>query len=171
MNPYRIQVKIGAHEFQAEGSEDSVRADYRDFLQSIQTKQGEFEASNQTASTGAVAAGAAADLTINELNALFKTEGDMLSLVHIPNTPQRVADGLLLTLLGFEAQMHQREVSAGTLIESARETGLGSMDRIDRVVAPHREYLNVGGSRRGTRYSLNNRGRTYAIGVARGLLQ
>lgn len=156
---YKLHVKIGQSEFTAEGTEESVKQDYERFLAALSivpsparplTENLQIQPGRSEITTP--------DLEPTVLQRAFtEDQQGIVSLRVRPSTPNRVADALLLILYGFRFLRSQHDVPVIQLMEAARQSGVG-IDRIDRAIAPHRELITYGGTRRGGRYGLNNPG-------------
>lgn len=174
--PYKINVRVAGHEFFAEGPEDSVRADYREFILCVQpivalTISKAKPSDTQPAIMEPIVRADDDQLNDDEIKRLFRTTGDEgLSLRILPKTDNPDADAILVTLLGWNLIYGFTEMSALSLMTSLRQSGV-SLDRIDRTAAQRSDYVNVSGAKRGTRYALNNRGITFATGLARDMLK
>jgi hypothetical protein len=161
---YKLRIKLGASEFEAEGPEETVKAQFEAFLAAASHLE-------QTTTTARAmdlgpAQGPKADATVDR--AFSQDREGYVSLRVLPATQDRVADALLLLLYGFRTLKQSDEVPATTLMEAARQSGL-QIQRIDRSIAPHEELITKGGTRRGGRYGLNNRGIARAESLLAGL--
>lgn len=92
------------------------------------------------------------------------------SMVHLKTIPQndtgeyaRIADAVLLLLLGFEKFIGKNEVLAMTVAECLRQSGAG-LKRLDRSadILMESNYITAPGNRAGKKYCLTTRGRTKA---------
>jgi hypothetical protein len=153
--PHKVRVKIGDAEFEAEGSEETVKEQYDRFLASLPAAQTAKKLGDTaSADEGRQAAGGDPDTALARA---FKDEADVVSLRLHPKGDNRDADALLMILYGYLMLKGQREVLSTQLARSAAQTGLG-LDRIDRTMAKNEPYCGRGGERKGTYYSLNNVG-------------
>jgi hypothetical protein len=156
--PHTLRIKIGDAEFEASGTEETVREQYRLFLDVL--------AANPPRETVNRSAPPKQENGVTEVpeatvQRAFAVDGDRLSLRVLPSGDNRDADALLMLLWGFEKLRGETTVSATTLMRAGRESGL-QIVRIDRVIVVHSQYYQVGGRLKGTRYGLNNPGRSYA---------
>jgi hypothetical protein len=156
--PYKIRVKLGANEFEAEGPENVVKEQFGLFLEiakapvapSLRQDPPPFPPTNGVIAGEAVSA--------EMLNRAFVADQDgQVSLRIVPRTNDRDADGLLILLYGFLKISNQADVLSGRLLRSAQTSGL-SVIRVDRTFLPHMEFITKGGKRVGSRWGLNNRG-------------
>jgi hypothetical protein len=161
--PHKVRVKIGDAEFEAEGSEETVREQYSSFLAALPAAaQASTKAKGADQSTpdqdAASRDNSPEDASWGALLArAFKDEDGIVSLRLHPKGDNRDADALLMIIYGYHALKQVREVPTTHLGRSAAQTGLG-LDRIDRVMAKNEPYCMKGGERKGTYYALNNPG-------------
>jgi hypothetical protein len=158
---HRMKVRVGQSEFEAEGDEITVNEQYRLFLDAIQgvgvnrppSKNGRDEPT-ETKNR---------ETTLDGVWARFYSlEGDSdVSLKTIPSTEDANADAIILLLYGYLQLRETDMVGSAELLSMAKKSGV-RIDRVDRNIASHLQYINKGGSRRGCRYSLNNQGKNYA---------
>ena len=150
--PYKLQVKIGNAEFNAEGPETSVKAQFDAFMEVLR-QSGAAARGNESRSDS---------VTDSEVQRAFSSDDNgIVSLRVLPKTDRRDADALILLIWGFRQLQSLTDVSALDLAAAGRQSGL-QIDRIDRVIAPNGQYVSKGGAKRGTRYALNNPGADYA---------
>ncbi|MBS0187495.1 MAG: hypothetical protein JSS51_05470 [Planctomycetes bacterium] len=173
---HSIRVKLGASEFEATGTKESVDEQYKLFLEAIKAQSAPAAVAAAAGAAGEKTPPAGSDPAASDgvpdeiINRAFSIEGDSVSLNVLPSSENRDADTILLLLWGYQKLRGMNAVGATPLAASARKSGL-AIDRIDRVVAPVRQYYQTGGQRKGMRYSLNNPGRAYAGRMLRGLFQ
>jgi len=159
---YKLRVKIGDAEFDAEGPESVVKVQFDRWLEACSSRPKAAETPqeklNGAASNGAEtkpsapAAGALQDV----LNRAFIVSGDMVSLRALPAEGEnRISDALILLLYGYRSLLQCDSVLSGQLCTAARKSGL-TLDRIDRFMAPGLTLSS--GQKRGRRYTLNNPG-------------
>jgi hypothetical protein len=153
-NRHRIKVKIGQHEFEAEGKEGVVTKQYDDFIAAVSRLPSQAQQQPTPEKKAAIHPNAAIPKEV--LDRVFR-EGDPLSLMHPPKTDKADADGLLMLIYGYTEMMGKPDVTAATLAIAARKTGL-DVDRLSRSIAAHEALIGVSGTKKGTRYTLNNRG-------------
>jgi hypothetical protein len=173
MGSTKLRVKVGVHEFEADGPPEEVRA--------------QFEVWKQLISGGAGSAGTHGGITGNAATPqrqqrergddkhldLFRVdlERGLVTLQVHPTGDQRDADAALLILYGYKECMDGFDsVPVTRLKESLSVSGL-QPDRIDRTVAPHLSNGLVlkGGRAKGSTYRLTNTGHRRAEELARTL--
>jgi hypothetical protein len=169
MNTYRLDMKIGEHEFHGAGAQEAVERDFREWKALI-ASHAHTPARQSHSLWSKAAPGDPAD----ELFDLFVRDENagLVSLKALPRGEDRDRDALLLILYGFKTLLGEDLVRVTQLKRALKQTGC-SVDRIDRVAAKYIEagYVNKSGMNKGGRYSLTNRGVEYATSVASGLLQ
>lgn len=165
---HRIKVKLGPNEFEAEGKTELVKQQYAEFLAIVAQfpRTGHAEKSADQLPDRGKKAGADADANntfagsgkIDKaiLNRVFRMD-DPLSLMDTPNTDNAEADTLLVLIYGHTEMVGKPDVTGTMLVKSAGKTGL-NIDRVSRTVEARRELIRSSGVKKGTRYSLNNRG-------------
>jgi hypothetical protein len=166
--PHRMKVKLGPNEFEAEGKAELVKKQYADFLAMVAQFHGTAPAEKADDRLPETAKKAGSDADANKaatsnikidkaiLERVFRME-DPLSLMDTPNTDNADADALLVLIYGHTEMAGRPDVTGTMLVKSAGKTGL-NIDRVSRTVEARRELIRSSGVKKGTRYSLNNRG-------------
>jgi hypothetical protein len=164
MADYRLKIKIGEHEFEAEGPVDAVKAQFdsfRELISSIPERKSENAPTMQ--SPEAVLQPPAK--TTLDVDRIFRAENRIISLTI---RPESETDAVLLILYG---QRHYRnnETPTGSEIMDGMDQSGYRMTRIDRILANlfADGTVNITGAHRGKRYRLTNQGVTRAEGVIR----
>lgn len=169
-----IRIKIGDAEFESSGPEDAVQEQYRLFLQALSNAPPSRAATDHPAGGGGQGQDRHDDNTSEIDDALirrtFADRNDVISLRALPRTESADADALVMLLWAFGQLRNEHDIGATPLMRSARQSGL-QIERIDRSIAPNNEYVGRAGARRGTRYSLNNRGIAHAERLIREIHQ
>jgi len=174
--PYKVQVKLGGCEFQAEGPQDVVKEDFLLFLDAVKmqsTSRGPAATPVSSPINESPQNGLPGGRTLSDeaLSRVFMVDADgQVSLRILPRTQQREADSLLVLLYGFRFLVNQMDVLVGRLRRAAETSGL-TLDRVDRALIPHVELLTKGGQRVGSRWGLNNRGIVRAEEIISGMLE
>ncbi len=155
---HKLRIKIGDAEFEAEGSEASVKVQYEAFLAALAMKHAtsvtmEKPAEGSIATSGETDSDQERDLIAKAFNA----SEDLVSLKYLPKGDAKEADALLLLLFGYSRLRSAESVLGTQLLRAARQSGL-SIERVDRYIGKHDAYLLKGGARKGLKYSLNNQG-------------
>lgn len=162
---YHIKIRIGSAEFEGRGAEHNVRADYQEFLDLLRT----VGMSNANVPTTLTAGSAECNSPTKDedregiatWNRIYKLRDEKLSLNVLPDTDAATSDAILLIIFGYQVYQGHQDVPSLAVMEAAKQSGL-RIDRIDRnLTAEHSRFLLKGGSGKGSRYSLNNRGLNY----------
>lgn len=175
MDTYKLRIKVGPHEFEAEGPKDEVTAQFEAWKELIKSFPETSRANNQTLSK---VAGVATEVRTPEG---FTATWDIFNIddkrklvtlrVH-PTGEQKFADAALLILYGYRQANQQEEVLVTKLKESMEVSGLRP-GRVDRTVAPHINagFLMKAGLGKGGKYRLTNTGFAKADEMAKILFE
>lgn len=171
METFRLRVKIGPHEFEAEGPKESVTAQYESWKALIASTPA------TTSQVNKVVAAAIGVRTREGFSApwdIFDVE-DKRKLVTLrvhPTGETRDADAVLLILYGYRQTFQQEDVPVTKIKESLRVSGLRP-ERVDRTAAPHVRagLLLKAGRGKGGKYRLTNTGFAQADEMARSLFE
>ena len=180
MEPFRLKLKVGPHEFEAEGEQESVERQLAVWRELISTPSA---ASQPTASAppappadpnsgpadGTQPAAFAASRA--EYDKLFRHDGRVVSLTVMPNGGKRTADGALLILLGQKIYNGVDLVTGQTIIDGLKQSGV-TVERMDRSWGEHLKVnvLRIG-QHRGVKYRLTNPGVQRANELVKEMLQ
>jgi hypothetical protein len=183
MNPLKLRVKIGVHEFEAEGSEETVKAQLDRFFEAITSgDEGESpDAKNQWTI-----------FSFQDLERAFERGPNWtVKLKERPKTAKPTFDAIVLLTYGIQAfhnLLEPREIEKGflkgtprphaatasQLIESAKLSGM-NIDRLDRFVRGPENRRNYimwgGGDKRGITYTLTQPGRERAVDLINFMLE
>lgn len=165
----RIKLKVGEHEFEAEGPPEDVKFQLELWKQMVAgTPAGNFK---RTEPHGAAASekprngGAPPEIASELLSTLFTQDknGELVTLAMLPSSKEKHEEAMLMILFGFRKLLNADEVLV-TRLKSAIETSGLVVDRIDRIAETAiREGLVLkGGSGKGGKYRLTNLGMTRA---------
>jgi hypothetical protein len=161
MEPYKLHLKIGPHEFSAEGPIDVVKQDYEAWKVLIRSAPAEIEESSRPSGDNGGTAVTAEPIARDQIEKIYLLDEkrDMLSLRMLPRSDDRDADVLLLVILGYKLAKQVDEVMVTQLKPAMRQSGC-LVERVDQVAAKYvrRGLLNKGGVGKGGRYSLTNSG-------------
>lgn len=184
MSDYKLKIKIGSHEFEAEGPIESVERQFAEFRDLILKVAPSGRVNNDAPKrpislgegTGRLGAGggwADPELEGERFLRLFVRDKNNLSLALLPQGDRREADATMLLLLGNRTFFQKDAVSAVALSTALRQSGY-SVDRLDRQLNPFiggdEALLLRSGLRRGVHYRLTNLGLARAEKVAEDLL-
>ena len=165
MTSYRLNMKVGDHEFHGEGSEESVKRDFEDWKGLIATAGIKRELPSQSHLQPP------ADFEPKQLFVMDEQE-KLVSLRAIPRGNDRDREAFLLILYGFKSLLSEEAVLVTHVKRALKKTGC-PVDRIDRIAAKYVEtgLVNKAGMNKGGRYSLTNRGVEAAAILAASLLR
>lgn len=169
MDSYKIKVKIGDYEFEAEGSPEIVRAQFDSFKELISS----IPAKKDTPAASPIQQNPQKQEE-NEENGnplydkVFKVDGRVVSLTALPSG---VPEAILMMIL---AQRHYRKnesVTGSEIMDGLQQSGY-TVDRIDRQMD---KFVGDGlviriGKARGTRYRLTNQGLQKAQTIAKDVI-
>jgi hypothetical protein len=174
----RLKMKIGDAEFEADVPENKVQPMYGQFLSMLErrsqtpvwllgagakahrqrpegetTVQAEFSA-EPLRETGTF--GETFDRTL--LTRIFDLREDgAVTLKVLPSGPDRDADAMLLLLYGYYRLKNEECVLATHLFRAAEQSGI-SLRRPANEYVRNGRFVNRGGQRKGSHYSLNSQG-------------
>jgi hypothetical protein len=169
MGSYRLKIKVGDHEFDADGPVDVVQAQFEAFKSLIATLPPSTAANKQVATTQKEADNSAsANESALALDKIARVEDRVVSLTARPET---LEDSLLLLLLGQRTFRANDAVTGGEVLSGLRQSGItvGRVDwRLDKL-AGDGQIIKIGYGR-ASRYRLTNQGMNKAQGIARNLI-
>lgn len=159
METLRIKMKVGEHEFEAEGPVDVVQnqlASFKELIANVPKVQ-ECETRKNTS-------------TVEQqpqlpLEKILKVDGRVVSLTAKGET---VEDAVLLILLGQKEFRNNQSVTGSEVMDGLKQSGY-QLDRIDRIVdklSDEGSIITVG-MHRARRYRLSNTGVARALGIAK----
>lgn len=159
METHRLKIKIGQHEFEAEGPPEAVNAQFeawKDLISALPST-GQFD---QSGGGPAAPPNPESAKPPVELPGIFEHDRkkNLISLRVHPRGDHRFADALLLIMYAYKL-LDQDEVMVGRLKEAMALTGL-RLERVDRTMEPHLRANLVlkGGTGKGGKYRLTNMG-------------
>ncbi len=168
---YKLQIKIGAHEFNGEGPEESVRRDFAEFKSLIELVAAAQPAPKQSnkpkgEDSGNGNGGNGVDeVDTEQLDRLFLVDPKqkLVSLKIHPHTSDRDRDAMLLIVFGYLKKLALQDAPVGNIKQGLRQTGI-RVDRIDKLALKYVNagYLSKGGTGKGSRYRITNSGMTKA---------
>jgi hypothetical protein len=162
MDNYKLKMKIGIHEFEAEGPADAVQAQFASFRELLAATPAQRSEPVMATAAPAPASEALPHLPLEKI---LKTEGRVVSLTAKCDT---VDEALLLILLGQKEARNNQEVTGAEIMDGLKQSGyvLPRIDRIMDKLADEGSIIAVG-INRGRRYRLTNIGLTKALGIAK----
>lgn len=160
---YKLKVKLGSAEFDAEGPEETVRSQFEQFLEIARMGKASFEEKGTEP--------VEEQLDNGEWDRAYLTKQNQVSLKLLPQGRSSNADAILLLIYGHCVLLEHESITSVELMSAAKQSGL-RIDRIDRTLtASHKHFVIKGGSGKGSRYSLNNRGRSRAQEILEALFE
>jgi hypothetical protein len=169
MDAYKLRIKVGSHEFEAEGDKTTVMAQYESWKKLIES----FAQRTLSAGSTVLEGKDKKEDIPEELTPLFETDQKrgLVTLRALPDGEQKHGDALLLVLYGYRRLRAQDEVLV-TKIKSALETSGPAPGRIDRVAEPYQRdgLLVKRGARNASKYRLTNKGIIRAEELAKHLM-
>ena len=180
MEPFRLRMKIGTHEFEAEGEQEVVERQLEVWRGLIGSTPATSPSpppaappitgtiSTESGSGSAMATGTVVD--VSGFEKIIRRDGKKLSLSVLPNGDNREADAALVLLIAHKAYNTLDQVGGTALLEGLNQSGY-PVSRMDRVLDRYIPDLVLRtGVRRAVKYRLNNRGLNHAINLARELM-
>ncbi len=164
MEPYKLHVKVGPHEFNGEGAEESVRRDFEKWqaligkAPTVAPMKG-VAMPRATESDGLVVNTDDIDPVSFSKVFVSDSKNNYVSLRIRPQTDEKEGDAIVLILLGHWYLRQQSEVAVIQLKAAMIQSGF-RVARVDRMaVRPMRQgFVHKGGAGKGGRYSLTNTG-------------
>ncbi len=169
METHRIKMKIGVHEFDAEGPKELVTTQFEAFMAAVSSMPAGTPAQvNQLGTPITPVTPGEASQAI--LDRVF-SKGDPVSLTALPSGDNAAANALLILLYGFLKISGDQTVTGTMLNKAAKKSGV-NIDRLDRAISVYQpEFVLAAGAKKGRRYSLNNRGIMRAEEIIRTIVQ
>jgi hypothetical protein len=179
MATQKLKLKVGPHEFEAEGDHEQVMAQLQIWQQLIAASpiaaSSTIAAAPQEGPGSGLAPKADRELDRTDLSKMFihSEATQEISLRYIPpasDTKER--DAILMILLGYRALEDKPEILVTWLKAALEKSGL-TADRIDRLANPlvnERLLLKRGRSKGGV-YQLTNKGVIEATRLAKEMLE
>jgi hypothetical protein len=170
METTRIKVKIGDHEFEAEGPTEIVTRQFEAFKEMISTDSRIIAGpgSGKTAITlqAMEKLASAAHVPIEKV---MHVSGRVISLTALP---QSIEDAALLIMLGQKDLRNNLTVTGQEIGDGLAQSGR-PVPRVDRIMekAIHEAFVLKTGIKRGTRYRLTNQGLSKALNVSKELIE
>lgn len=174
---FKLRVKIGCDEFEAEGPPELVAQRFEEFRLLIRKPE---RGSGEAPRTGSDAEGAERREAVgpdirkatdppHDLASLLRCDlaTGQVSLATLPEGKQKEADAVLLLLLGHKRFRGEDEVPVTLLNEGLRQSGC-PVSRLDRVLMSYTKHHLVlkSGVGKGGRYRLTNQGLKKADALA-----
>ena len=168
MTDYRLKVKVGGHEFDAEGSEEAVKSQFEAFKDLILNLPKNKLETTESVEPAVQSSQNTASVTTTSLDRIFRAEGRVISLTAPPTSE---TDAVLLVLFGQRFYRNNENPTGSEIIDGLEQSGYRTprIDRILRSLADEGAVI-ITGAHRGKRYRLTNQGHTRAEGVVKDTL-
>jgi hypothetical protein len=170
MAEYKIRVKVGVNEFDAEGPKEFVEELFKRFELLVNAKVpmlpvAQSRTDSDTSHSGDMV------VSVSPFAKVFHQEENRISLIGRFSGDDRELDAALLILLGHKELRGIDAVPAYELLSGLNQTGY-TIERADRIMKRGKErgLLNFSGVRRGTKYRLTVPGMTKAKELAKEIL-
>ncbi|HKT88117.1 MAG TPA: hypothetical protein VJQ59_06760 [Candidatus Sulfotelmatobacter sp.] len=169
MDNYKLKIRIGSHEFEAEGPVSVVQAQFEAFKELIASRQFDnasitpIDPAQYTTETNINAVEPA--LTLDKITRIDER------IVSLTARPETIEDAALVILLGQRTFRSNDSVTGSEVIDGLRQSGL-AVSRVDwrlEKLASQGLIIKIG-SNRASRYRLTNQGVNKAQAVARALI-
>lgn len=178
MGSYKLRIKIGPYEFEAEGPQDAVQKQFEAFKTMIDSGTipvPEVAEESPPTDTDDNSAQTLQDLFSQaQLDVLYAHDSKrkLVSLRMPVQGQRRAPDAILLILLGYRMLRNDDEVPVTQLKPALAQSGI----RVQRVDRQTERYINDGlllkiGRGKGGRYRLTNKGQAIAEGLMKELLE
>jgi hypothetical protein len=162
-------MKIGDHEFEAEGTPENVQAQLEAFKELMLASQSKNADNAQDDSAEAqVKQEVKTDSPHVPLERILHVSGRVVSLTALPSSTEAAA---LLIVLGHKNLRNNESVTGQEIGDGLAQSGR-PVARTDRVMdkAISEAYIMKSGFKRSTRYRLTNLGNQRALAIARELI-
>ncbi len=157
MDTFKIRIKTGEHELEAEGPVDAVHASLATFARIV----GIEEKPAETSDAKAEKPGEAPPPAIAQIVEINRR------VVSLKKAPESAQDAVLLLLLGQHQLLHNNAVAGREMMQGMRASRY-SIDRVDLILKRHASLGNVvaTGKRKRLRYRLTKDGVEKAQDIA-----
>jgi hypothetical protein len=160
MDIYKLKIRIGEHEFEAEGPQDAVERQFQAFKELIAsppplaTKRPDVEYPSPNGHRD-----------LKPFNSIFRNDGRVISLTAPPHD---IGEGALLILFGQKEIQGEETPTGSQIADGLRRSGYVIPGRVDRILD---DFVSQGlvikmGVKKGTRYRLTNTGSPKAADIA-----
>lgn len=164
MDTYRLKIKFGEHEFDAEGPVDVVQAQFSAFKEMVAMAPAAPQPKEMPQQNEEVPAGTN-QLPHIPLEKIMKADGRIVSLTARSETTEEAA---LLILLGQKDFRTNEAVTGAELMDGLKQSGyvIPRLDRLTDKLSSDGVVITVG-VHRGRRYRLSNQGLARALSIAK----
>src|SRR5689334_8550627 len=174
MADYRLKIKIGDHEFEAEGAADVVQSQFEMFKELIlraptpPPEHREKKAPMDGQANGNGVDGGSGGANGLDLEKIMRADGPVIALTVRADS---ATDAVLLLMLGQRQFRSNDSVTGAELAEGLRESGYPNVrgDHVTNRLANQGEVITIG-AHRSRRYRMTNAGVARAQEIARNLI-
>lgn len=168
MDQNKLRIKIGDHEFEAEGPADVVQAQlaaFKELVANLPTSNKPPEPVMETQTNGTPRPVPSGPIALDKI---VKVEGRVVSLTAHANS---LEDALMLLLLGQKTFRTNDAVTGAELVDGLKRSGQPTdhMGRTLEKIASEGNII-ITGAHRGKRYRMTNQGVTKAQQIAKGVI-
>jgi len=153
MNPHRLRLKVGEHEFEAEGAPEFIEHRFRAFEQLIRP-----------------APAAPPPVALSPEQQLARVARIHRRVIYLPAPPASVPAAALLIAFGHKVLRSTDAVSGYHVMQGLRASGI-KLPRVDRLLAQLADEgaLSTSGKKRAKRYRLTDAGLAKSRSIVAGL--
>src|ERR1700686_5390219 len=162
MDNYKLKIKIGQHEFEAEGPSEIVESQFRAFKELIANPA--MQTNSTSATTPIQEQNSPTTAAPTFLDKIMKVEGRVISLTVRATSEE---DAILLIMLGQKSYRGNDGVTGSEIMDGLQMSGV-RVPRADRhmeKLAEDNQVIKIG-SHRPARYRLTNQGFGKAMELA-----
>jgi hypothetical protein len=173
MEPFRLHIKIGEHEFDAQGEQEAVErqfATWRELISQLPSPPpGPAQHAVESPLPSPTGPGSVGDFV--EYDKVFHQDQRVVSLTALPRGDHAEADAALLILLGRKHYLNEDLVGGAWVLDGLERSGIPvRVGRVDRLFGDYIDQLVLrSGKGRAVRYRLTNQGLVRAKEMAREL--
>jgi hypothetical protein len=174
-NSNRLKIKIGPHEFEAEGSPELVQEQFKIFKEMVEkaalAPAPHPQIPTSMAPKPSTIPAHESETAENSLHKIMQFD-DSERIVSLTVRPNSAEDAVLLILLGQKWMLSHETVTGGAIMEGIVATGGLQVARVDRLLEKlgRDGYVIVLGERRSKTYRLTNSGVNKAKEIADALI-
>ena len=166
---YRMKVKIGSHEFEAEGPTETVKEQFNVFKELIESSAAKISSPISTVTPPSTTQQKfpSPPNVFDFLEKITKFD-DERGVVSLTVRPKSVEDAVLIILLGQKEFQSNEAVTGAEIMDGLTATGGLAVSRVDRLLEKVGKAgdVIVIGERRSKRYRLTNAGINRAAKIA-----
>lgn len=168
MENSKIRMKVGIHEFEAEGPADVVKEQFAAFREMILSQPCIKKDSKENPVTQDTVNMSDSMHSVHvPIERIMHVSGRVVSLTALPASPQ---DAALLIMMGHKDMRDNVSVTGQEIGDGLAQSGR-PVARVDRIMEPLlTDFVLKTGIKRSTRYRLTNQGANKALSIARDLI-